>query len=206
LANPPNISESLNHAIELVRDLIEKDGFDNLLKRIAAAPKRPLQQQFSEVADALNEETSDRALAIISAAFLEDVLREMVKRRLVDAIPSALKDAMPRDGSITQFINWALCLGLITPLEHRDSIQVAKIRHRFAHRALHLDFKDVDIEKACNEFALLSQAKSFGIESGGDVNAWPPRDKFRLVVFTLLSLLEMRVTQVERIPALSDQQ
>jgi hypothetical protein len=86
--------------------------------------------------DALKGE-SDRAAAVLAAAFLESALEELLRKAIV---PNASKDLFRSFGPLSSFggkIDVSHALGLIND-EERDDLRIVKsIRNDFAHDADH---------------------------------------------------------------------
>ncbi len=96
---------------------------------------------------------SDRAAAILGAAFLDEQLRCLLEEFLVDDPESKnlLKGAL-RD--VTVRARAAFSLGFLSPLEYRDICRILGIRNRFAHQMHGLSFADPDITAQCDALEL----------------------------------------------------
>jgi DNA-binding MltR family transcriptional regulator len=102
----------------------------------------------------LNSET-DRGVALICAAFLEDDLEALLKQHLVDApkVVGRLFDQAGPLGTFSSKIDLAFVAGLIPANIHRGLDLVRKIRNSFAHRHKVRSFGDQDIAARCIELA-----------------------------------------------------
>lgn len=185
-----------------VRRIVDELGWDEFLKRAERAPKPPLQREWFEVAESLNEETSDRALAIVAAAFLDDVLGDLIARRLASEDARAAERVLPRPGEFGRRIDLATCIGLVSPDEAGDLRTIKDIRNRFAHRSLSLSFDDHDIKSKCGALCVLKNATTDGKPL--DLSKWPTRDRFRLAVYALTSHLQMLIPTVPCLPSKKD--
>jgi DNA-binding MltR family transcriptional regulator len=82
-------------------------------------------------------ENSDRGVAIIAAAILEERLNDAIKRRWVDS-PTAVQRMLQVDGggplgSFGPKIDLVYLMGLISADGHKDMKIIKKIRNKFAH-------------------------------------------------------------------------
>lgn len=96
---------------------------------------------------------SDRAAAIVGAAFLDEQLRFLLEEFLVDDPES--KDLL--EGAlrgVTVRARAAFCLGFLSPLEYRDIGRILGIRNRFAHQLHGFSFADPDITAQCDALEL----------------------------------------------------
>jgi len=96
---------------------------------------------------------SDRAAAIVGAAFLDEQLRFLLEEFLVDDTES--KDLL--EGTlrgVTVRRRAAFCLGFLSALEFRDIGRIVGIRNRFAHQLHGLSFADSDIAAQCDALEL----------------------------------------------------
>lgn len=100
---------------------------------------------------------SDRAAAIVGAAFLDELLRYLIASFLVDdekVVGELLKNQRYL-GTFNARIGAAYCLGLITKDEYHDLRMVQKVRNEFAHALPGLFFTDQRISNRCNELTAL---------------------------------------------------
>ncbi|NLS13847.1 hypothetical protein HGP28_13195 [Vibrio sp. SM6] len=105
---------------------------------------------------------SDRAAALMSAAYLDEQLKTLLNRKLVD--DAKVKERiLGTSGAIDSFssrIDLAYLLGLI-PKNFRDDLElIRRIRNEFAHTAQKMDFETDAIKSRC--FLLKS---AFGTEN-----------------------------------------
>lgn len=96
---------------------------------------------------------SDRATAILGAAFLDEHLRSLLEEFLIDDSESKnlLESALR---GVTVRARTAFCLGFLNPIEYRDIGRIIWIRNRFAHQLHGLSFADVDITAQCEALEL----------------------------------------------------
>ena len=95
---------------------------------------------------------SDRATAILGAAFLDAKLEDLIKEFLVDdkkAVNNLLGTERPL-GSFGSRNSVAYCLGLISKNQYEDINTIKKIRNKFAHNLHGLNFSRSDIRDICN--------------------------------------------------------
>ena len=99
---------------------------------------------------------SDRAAAILGAAFIDEQLRFLLETFLIDDSESKnLLDTAIR--GIAVRTKTVFCLGFLSPLEYRDTWHIIDIRNRFAHRLHGLTFKDPEIMAQCDSLELPSK-------------------------------------------------
>lgn len=96
---------------------------------------------------------SDRATAIVGAAFLDEHLRSLLEEFLIDDPESQnlLEGALR---GVTVRARVAFCLGFLNPIEYRDIGRIIWIRNRFAHQLHGLSFADADITAQCDALEL----------------------------------------------------
>jgi DNA-binding MltR family transcriptional regulator len=97
-----------------------------------------------------HEETNDRALVIVGAAFLDTLLEHILINFLVDD-PKEVAELMRHDqplGTYGSRIRSAYCFGLIGKTIRDDLRLVGKVRNRFAHD-LYASFEDQQIRSWC---------------------------------------------------------
>jgi len=94
---------------------------------------------------------SDRAAALVGAAFLDDRLKSLLASFMVDAakeVTLLLEPERPL-GTFGARVRAAYCLGLVTDDEYHDLRLVQKIRNEFAHRMRPPAFTDQRIGRQC---------------------------------------------------------
>jgi hypothetical protein len=96
---------------------------------------------------------SDRACALMVAAYLEDELQRLLKAYFVDD-PKAvgkLFDPMGPLGTFSATITMAYALGLIGPNVRHDLDLIRRIRNDFAHLSESLTFETPSIRDRCKD-------------------------------------------------------
>jgi hypothetical protein len=109
-----------------------------------------LNADLRDFSDSFREEKSDRAVAIIGAAYLDALLEHTLISFMVDDEKEVQK-LLQHDGPLGTFggkITAAYCLGLIGTIIRDDLRLVGKIRNRFAHD-LRVSFDDEAIRSWC---------------------------------------------------------
>ncbi|MNW32879.1 mannitol repressor protein [compost metagenome] len=100
----------------------------------------------------LDKET-DRGCALMAAAFLDELLKELLQNTFVDD-PDSYKDLFTGTGGLATFssrIELSYLLGLIPPRLRRDLHIIRKIRNDFAHSMKIIDFNHPPIASRCRE-------------------------------------------------------
>ena len=122
-----------------------------------------LQEQIAKSKDLpglLNElaTESDRAAAIVAAAFLDENIRQFLTNYFVDD-PKEVRDLLSNERPLGAFgarIRILYCLGLI-PRNDFDALLIIKnIRNEFAHQLHGRSFDDVDIADLCKKLYALT--------------------------------------------------
>jgi mannitol operon repressor len=105
---------------------------------------------------------SDRAVAIIGAALLDEWLKQLIAGFLVDDLGKV--DSLPRGplaplGSFASRRSASYCVGLITGDEYHDLEIVRRIRNIFAHEFYGLSFSDAKVKDICAALRLRKKAR-----------------------------------------------
>lgn len=115
---------------------------------------------------------SDRAVALLSAAYLDELLRDLISTVMLLDSEKAKKDIFEGPAAplstFSSRIQIAYCLRLITKEQKQDLDHIRQIRNDFAHKLLGLSFETDKIMERCNR---LEGAKVDGTPSSN-------RDKF----------------------------
>lgn len=93
---------------------------------------------------------SDRAAAVLGAAFLDIHLERLLESFFVEGHPKITSEVLDRGsaGTFAARIKMALCLGLLTEEEYADLELIREIRNAFAHDLQGVAFSNNEIEKA----------------------------------------------------------
>jgi DNA-binding MltR family transcriptional regulator len=122
-------------------------------------PKRTTVPSTTEDWNAFSEELhkeSDRAAAVLGAAFLDALLEDLLRTFFVDDAAETGPLFTP-DGPAGAFgarIRLAYGLGLLAREEYQDLRIVQKVRNRFAHELHGLTFSDQSIADQCRSLRL----------------------------------------------------
>jgi DNA-binding MltR family transcriptional regulator len=150
---------------------------------------------------------SERAVAIVSAAFLETALEELLLDFLV-VVASSNKAIFTGTGILATFgakIEMAYRLGLISESEHRRLNLIRKIRNDFAHSVNDIAFSVSSISDRCKQLefpAEMITPKLVPLSQSGEIPPLPTivkadpadsRDVFQEAVLTLMLILAARV-------------
>jgi Mannitol repressor len=133
---------------------------------------------------------SDRGVALIGAAYLDDILLKLLQAHLIEAASSKeFKEFFSGLGLLSGFssrIKAAYLLGLIGEKVYRDLEYVRKIRNQFAHNPWDLSFDDQQIKDWCSQLRHYTFHKPAGA-----------RDRFINTVSTLESLLGLVIVDAK---------
>lgn len=111
---------------------------------------------------------SDRSVAIVAAALLDEALANSLKAKLLPAIKKEnciFSSPQSPLGSFSSRIDAAFQLGLISKHLHRDLHLIRKIRNDFAHNPWDLNFEDPKIKSRVIELEKVSNYKARNPES-----------------------------------------
>ena len=137
--------------------------------------------------ETLNAET-DRGCALMAGAFLDDQLKAVIGRTLVqnDKVLGKVFEPNGAVGTFSSRIDFAYLLGQIGPKAHRDLHLVRQIRNQFGHTARPLTFEEPSIADRCAELYYDVGAEKL-----------PPRKKFTRVVLGILGVVHAAEARTE---------
>ena len=126
------------------------------------APKAPTDWMtaHNRLASAYEKE-SDRAVALLATAFLDEQCKAALVRHFVDDLKLSAK-LFSGYGPVASFsarVDMLLALGHIAEMVHRDLHVIRKVRNEFAHHADLIDFKDAAIRKQCDRLSVVTTLK-----------------------------------------------
>lgn len=131
---------------------------------------------------------SDRGCALMAAAFLDELLKDLLKAYLIDDSNSVqqLFSGTGALGTFSSRIELCYLLGLISASTKRDLTIIRKIRNDFAHVMDIIDFNHPPIASRC------SSLHNYGFSE------LPPRKAFNRVAFAIGGLINGARMTVER--------
>jgi len=120
----------------------------------------PHLREFKKFLDASAQE-SDRGLALICAAMLDDLLEKLIRAFLLDAAETErlLEGFNAPLGTLAARALAGLALGVLSQGEYRECDRLRKIRNVFAHN-IHASYNDQNIKDLCANLDL--SAKDYG--------------------------------------------
>ncbi|WP_353237121.1 hypothetical protein [Limnohabitans sp.] len=138
---------------------------------------------------------SDRGAVLMSAAYLDDQLKELLKERLVQdkKISRRAFDFNGPLGTFSSRIDFAYLLGVIPKNARSDLHIIRAIRNQFAHHAAPLSYEDENVRPLCDRLAF------HGVKdeaTGGS--------KFRRSVMGLLSYITAAFDKIAHIEPAAD--
>jgi DNA-binding MltR family transcriptional regulator len=113
-------------------------------------PQNDLQAGWQHVAKEFNQK-SDRAAAILGAAFLEAHLGQLIASFFIEECDEteALLTAERPLGTFSARVHAAYCMGLISTNEYHDLDLIMQIQHMFANRIGEVAFTNDGIREKC---------------------------------------------------------
>jgi hypothetical protein len=136
---------------------------------------------------------SDRAAAILGAAFLEAHLGELIGSFFVDACDQdcSLLDADRPLGTFAARVRGAYCMGLISKTEYHDLNLIMQIQHAFANQVYGPAFTDNGIREKCFQLRIPRQVLL-------PAETHTPRQLFVFATAILTQQLAWRAEQAEK--------
>jgi hypothetical protein len=98
-----------------------------------------------------NEKQTDRAVAVIGAAYVDLVLRDAIAAKLLPD-PNLMAELFENRGPLQDFgsrIHVVFALGSCGPAAYHDLRAIKDIRNAFAHSAEAMDFNHKDVARLC---------------------------------------------------------
>jgi len=130
------------------------------------------------------EKDSEREQAIICHGYIEDLLKELLKKRLID-FNVDLAESIP----FKHLLNLCYITGVITEAERDDIKLLANVRNRFAHKRKIKSFNAIDIPELCND---LRTPKSFTREL-------TPQEKFIKTAGYYIQILNFKLKYTKKV-------
>jgi len=130
------------------------------------------------------EKDSERDQAIICHGYVEDLLKELLKKRLID-----FKDNLAESIPFKHLLNLCHITGIITKAERKDIKLLAEIRNRFAHKRKIKSFNAEDIPKLCKDLRI---PKSFTREL-------TPQEKFIKTAGYHIQILNFKLKYTKKV-------
>jgi DNA-binding MltR family transcriptional regulator len=193
------IMASTDSNVPLTREQIEKVQAEMQTMVDALAGQMPSEagQRMKEVIEfraSISNET-DRGAVLMSAGYLDDKLKELIERRLVQdkKILRRVFDFTGALGIFSSRIDFVYLLGIIPKNAQRDLHTVRLIRNEFAHYASPLSYADEKVSDLCERLVF------HGVK---DVAG--PGSKFRRTVMGLLSYITLAFEKVSPLDAEQD--
>lgn len=138
---------------------------------------------------------TDRGAALMSAAYLDDKVKELIEKRLVQN-KKTLRRAFDFNGALGTFssrIDFAYLLGILPKNACLDLHTIRAIRNQFAHHAAPLSYEDQKIKSLCERLVF-----------HGVKDAAGPDSKFRRTVMGLLTYITLAFDKITSIEAEQD--
>jgi len=152
----------------------------------------------AEFLDEFRKET-DRAAAVLGAAYLESRLEELLRAKFV-AVPKFVEDLLTGQGGLSSFsskISVAYAIGLISLHAAQDLHLVRRIRNKFAHHIHGISFETPNIVSRVDNFHVLKALRN---EQGEAIpQGTDRRKKFNVAVsILLLTAIESRIRDMPK--------
>jgi hypothetical protein len=157
---------------------------------------QPLLDQFQEIVPKIRAE-SDRATAILSVSYLDDLLRRLLEAVLVDdPISRELFDAYAPLNTLRGRIDMGFAFGLFQKSIHRELSLIRKIRNAFAHDLNAHSFDQAPMRDQCRQLHVMRM--KIGLSRPPGDTSSDERTAFFLSVVSLAMELHAAITTATR--------
>jgi len=119
------------------------------MKTVSYDPSRD--PEFKKFIEEIEKE-SERGMAIICHAYIDDLLKEILKKRLIE--DKAFLKSLEKFISFTRLLTLCYITGIITKEEKEEIELLTKIRNKFAHNRKANSFRIDKIPDICNELRI----------------------------------------------------
>ena len=158
----------------------------------------PSDPEFHAFLDEFQRE-SDRAAAVLAAAFLDELLERLLRRSFTNE-DKAVEVLFRWPGPLSSFagkISVAYAVGLISTQERHDLDLMRDIRNDFGHELQGLSFGTRSIADRCRGFELNEERFAAQPDLGADYPR-EPRKRFDLAVALLAWYITRRISAAKR--------
>lgn|SRR4030042_324153 len=152
--------------------------------------------RYGNLLNTLQDKTP-RASAILGAAYIDNLLNELLKRRLVD--DGEFKDI--ENLTFNRRISLCYLVGIFSKEIKEDLETIAEIRNDFAHNIEINSFDEEMIADKCHKLKYIDY-----LEKGltifpkiDDRHNFSPWDRFILASISYMNILHLRIMSIERI-------
>jgi len=157
------------------------------MKIVAYDPSKD--QEFKKFIEEIEKE-SERAQAIICHAYVEDLLKELLKKRLIE-----FNDDLANSTAFKHLLNLCYITGILTEAEKKDIRLLAEIRNKFAHNRKIKSFNAANIPNLCN---VLRIPKFLTRELS-------PQDKFIKTAGYYIQILNLKLKYTKKVRFVEDE-
>ncbi|MEC0234855.1 MltR family transcriptional regulator [Paenibacillus kribbensis] len=142
--------------------------------------------KYNDVADLFDKET-DRASAVLSASFLENLLEEHLRKHMItDKMIDSLFNGQEAFATFSSRISACYALRYIPKKVYRDLDLIRKIRNYFAHNMNDASFDDEEVQNRIRNFEFIKEIKNIDKNTN--------KEKFLMTVgFITLSIVSQAV-------------
>lgn len=148
-------------------------------------------REIMEFRTSISQET-DRGAVLMSAAFLDDRLKQLIEARLVEdkKICSQAFDFNGPLGTFSSRINFSYLIGILPKNARADLHTIRAVRNQFAHYAAPLRYEDEKVASLCEKLTF------HGVKDAAE-----PGSKFRRSVMGLLTHITIELQSAKHIEA-----
>jgi hypothetical protein len=143
-------------------------------------------EEFNKFNKIITKE-SERGAAIISNAYIEDLLKEIMKIRLIHNGENKIIEII-ENLPVQQLIFLCYATGILTIEEKNELNIINEIRNKFAHKRKIASFRNKIISDKCSKLRLPRFSRKF-----------TAREKFDLLVSYYLQILNLKLLQTKKI-------
>lgn len=192
MSNESNNTHITKETYEKVRSELQSI-MDHLATHMPAEAGARMKEVISFRTSIIDE--TDRGAVLMSAAFLDDKLKELIEKRLVQdkKISRRAFDFNGPLGTFSSRIDFAYLIGVLPKNAQKDLHTIRAIRNQFAHHAAPLCYDEEKVKALCDRLVFHGVKDA---ASGGS--------KFRRSVMGLLTFITLAFEETKHIDAVPD--
>lgn len=162
--------------------------------KMASRHPYKVQQELKEGADLFRIATQEKGLpaVLICTSYIERGLATVLDQYFINGSTSAsLLEPDGPVGSLAVRARLAYSLGLIDKTTMQNAQLIGKIRNRFAHSDIQIDFTDDDVDKLCKELSFPNvELRDVEGNNADPAENWPEAEErfTAIAVFTCVTL------------------
>jgi DNA-binding MltR family transcriptional regulator len=150
-------------------------------------------EEIEKESEEIKKESVERAQAIICHAYVEELLKELLKKRLIK--DKDFLKSLEKLISFSRLLTLCYITGIVNKAERKDIKLLAKIRNRFAHKREIKSFNAEDIPELCNDLRI---PKPLTIEL-------TPQEKFIKTAAYYIQILNLKLKYTKKVKLVEEE-